>query len=131
MSPATPVPILRGMYSTTQSHAFETTHTRVGYPMPGTAQRLVLTDALGVTTVWHRISDCGHVGRKAAAPLTMLSPAERGVVVLLAEGLTNREIAARLYVSHRTVDTHVSHALAKFGVSSRVQLAGLIREGQR
>lgn len=61
----------------------------------------------------------------------MLSPAERGVVVLLAEGLTNREIAARLYVSHRTVDTHVSHALAKFGVSSRVQLAGLIREGQR
>ena len=131
MSPATPVPILRGMHSTTPTHAFETTHSRVGYPVPASAQRLVLTDALGVTTIWHRISDCSHVGRKASAPLTMLSPAERGVVVLLAEGLTNREIAARLYVSHRTVDTHVSHALAKFGVSSRVHLAGLIREGQR
>ena len=52
-----------------------------------------------------------------------LSQAERAVVRLVADGLSNRAIAQRLYVSHRTIDTHVSHALAKLGVSSRVQLA--------
>ena len=52
-----------------------------------------------------------------------LSQAERAVVRLVADGLSNKAIAQRLYVSHRTIDTHVSHALAKLGVSSRVQLA--------
>ncbi len=51
-----------------------------------------------------------------------LTTAERAVVELVAEGLTNKEIAARLFVSHRTIDTHVSHALTKLGVSSRMQL---------
>ncbi len=55
-----------------------------------------------------------------------LSQAERTVARLVAEGLTNKEIAQRLFVSHRTVDTHVSHALAKLSLSSRVQLAGLV-----
>lgn len=53
-----------------------------------------------------------------------LTQTERAVVRLVAEGLTNKEIAQRLYVSHRTIDTHVSHALSKLGVSSRV---GLVR----
>jgi DNA-binding CsgD family transcriptional regulator len=53
----------------------------------------------------------------------VLSRAERAVVALVAEGLTNREVATRLHVSHRTVDSHVSHALLKLGMTSRVQLA--------
>ena len=52
-----------------------------------------------------------------------LSQAERNVVRLVSVGLTNKEIARELYISHRTVDTHVSHALAKLKCTSRVQLA--------
>jgi DNA-binding CsgD family transcriptional regulator len=43
-------------------------------------------------------------------------------VRLAAEGLTNRTIADRLYVSPRTVETHLAHAFSKLGVSSRSQL---------
>ncbi len=55
-----------------------------------------------------------------------LSQAERNVVRLVSAGLTNKEIAKQLYISHRTVDTHVSHALAKLDFTSRVQLATLV-----
>ncbi|MGB9227698.1 helix-turn-helix transcriptional regulator [Mycobacterium sp.] len=52
-----------------------------------------------------------------------LTPTERDVVRLVADGLANNEIAARLFVSRRTVQTHLTHVYAKLGVSSRVQLA--------
>ena len=39
------------------------------------------------------------------------------------DGLTNREVGARLYVSPRTVQTHVSHILQKTGLRSRVEIA--------
>ena len=55
-----------------------------------------------------------------------LSQTERSVVRLVSAGLTNKEIAKQLYVSHRTVDTHVSHALAKLKCTSRVQLAAFV-----
>lgn len=38
--------------------------------------------------------------------------------------MSNREIAGQLYISHRTVESHVSHALVKLSMTSRVQLAG-------
>lgn len=52
-----------------------------------------------------------------------LTDTEVKVVSLVAEGLTNRQIAERLFISHRTVGTHVSHVLAKLGVSARTELA--------
>ncbi|BBH16694.1 hypothetical protein Back2_09810 [Nocardioides baekrokdamisoli] len=52
-----------------------------------------------------------------------LTPTERHVARLAAAGRTNPEIAAELVVSPRTVQTHMAHIHAKFGVSSRVQLA--------
>ena len=52
-----------------------------------------------------------------------LSKREKEVAQLLAHGLSNREIAERLYLSERTVDNHVSHILAKLGFDSRVQIA--------
>ncbi len=52
-----------------------------------------------------------------------LTPTELDVVRLACEGLGNKEIAARLFVSPRTVQAHLSHVYAKLGVNSRVQLA--------
>jgi DNA-binding CsgD family transcriptional regulator len=60
-----------------------------------------------------------------ASPWEQLTARERQVAALVAQGLTNREIAARLVVSKRTVDAHVEHILAKLGFSSRVQVAAL------
>ena len=56
------------------------------------------------------------------SPVT-LSRRELEIARLVAEGLTNREIASRLYISNRTVETHVTNMLNKLGVSSRTQLA--------
>lgn len=52
-----------------------------------------------------------------------LTRREREIARLVAEGLTNREIAARLVISHRTADAHVEHILAKLGFRSRTQIA--------
>jgi predicted ATPase/DNA-binding CsgD family transcriptional regulator len=60
-----------------------------------------------------------------ASPWEQLTARERQVAALVAQGLTNREIAGRLVVSKRTVDAHVEHILAKLGFSSRVQVAAL------
>lgn len=57
--------------------------------------------------------------------LGRLSRSEREVVLLVGDGLTNADIAARLYVSRRTVESHVSAAYRKLGVSNRVELARL------
>ena len=52
-----------------------------------------------------------------------LTRRERDVAALVAEGLSNREIAARLVISQRTAETHVQNMLAKTGFSTRSQLA--------
>jgi DNA-binding NarL/FixJ family response regulator len=61
---------------------------------------------------------------------TSLSPREREVIVLVAEGATNRQIARHLGVAERTARTHVSNILAKLGLASRTQAAmWAVREG--
>jgi DNA-binding CsgD family transcriptional regulator len=51
-----------------------------------------------------------------------LTPTERDVVRLVSEGLANNDIATRLFVSPRTVQTHLTHVYTKLGLTSRVQL---------
>jgi predicted ATPase/class 3 adenylate cyclase/DNA-binding CsgD family transcriptional regulator len=51
-----------------------------------------------------------------------LTPTERDVVQLVSEGLGNKDIATRLFVSPRTVQTHLTHVYTKLGLTSRVQL---------
>jgi non-specific serine/threonine protein kinase len=55
----------------------------------------------------------------------LLTAREREVAGLVALGMTNKDIAARLVVSKRTVDAHLEHILGKLGYSSRVQVAAL------
>ncbi len=65
----------------------------------------------------------GHGERKRpTSGWASLTPAEQDVVRLVVEGLPNKDIAARLFVSPRTVQAHLSHVYTKLGVSSRVQL---------
>ena len=54
--------------------------------------------------------------------LGVAHPAERDVARLVCEGLANKEIAARLFVSPRTVQAHLTHIYTKLGIASRVQL---------
>jgi LuxR family transcriptional regulator, maltose regulon positive regulatory protein len=60
-----------------------------------------------------------------AGPLDRLSPRERDVLVLVSEGLTNRDIAHRLVVSEHTVHRHVTSILRKLGLPSRAAAATL------
>ena len=59
-------------------------------------------------------------------PELPLTRREQEVTELIAGGLTNRQIAERLFIAQRTVDTHVGHILAKLGCSNRSQAAVLI-----
>ena len=54
----------------------------------------------------------------------VLTPREREVAALIAQGKTNREIAVVLVIAERTADTHVQHILNKLGIGSRAQIAG-------
>ncbi|WP_438483811.1 response regulator [Streptomyces sp. S186] len=57
--------------------------------------------------------------------LSGLSGREREILELIGEGLTNRQIGARLYLSEKTVKNHISRLLAKLGVERRIQAAVL------
>jgi predicted ATPase/class 3 adenylate cyclase/DNA-binding CsgD family transcriptional regulator len=60
--------------------------------------------------------------KRPASGWRSLTPMELDVVRLVAEGLGNKEVGARLFVSPRTVQTHLTHVYAKLGLTSRVQL---------
>ncbi|WP_300614221.1 LuxR family transcriptional regulator, partial [Trebonia sp.] len=61
-----------------------------------------------------------------AQPRTSLSPQEFQIAQLAAEGLSNREIAQRLYLSHRTVGSHLYRIFPKLGITSRTQLPSVL-----
>ena len=98
-----------------------------------TAIRAVASgDAVVAPSVTRRLLDTfgPHIPDPAAAEnqatasdnlLAALTERERGVLVEVANGRSNAEIAARLYLSEATVKTHVGHILAKLGLRDRVQ----------
>jgi DNA-binding CsgD family transcriptional regulator len=70
----------------------------------------------------HRQGATGARGRPREG-WESLTPTEREVTELVAAGLTSPQVAARLFVSPRTIQTHISHVLRKLGLRSRVELA--------
>ncbi|HLQ60595.1 MAG TPA: LuxR C-terminal-related transcriptional regulator, partial [Candidatus Acidoferrales bacterium] len=80
-----------------------------------------------------RLDGLGSVGRRTAAGLrgaSALSPRERSVAVLAAQGLTAREIAEKLFISERTVESHLASAYAKLGLASKRELMRRARDLQ-
>ena len=77
----------------------------------------------------------GHGPELSDAALDVLTDREREMVALVAHGLSNEDIAGRLYLSPLTVKTHVNRAMSKLGVRDRAQLVvlayqtGLVRAG--
>jgi DNA-binding CsgD family transcriptional regulator len=81
-------------------------------------------DEIGATG-WTELSrsELGRVSARRPAGEGRLTPTERRVAELAAEGLANKQIARALFVSIKTVEGHLSHVYAKLGVRSRAQLA--------
>ncbi|GLZ53546.1 LuxR family transcriptional regulator [Actinomycetospora sp. NBRC 106378] len=92
-------------------------------------------ETLGAVALAERVRTelraAGSAEHRDTAPgqdlLAELTPQQREVVRLAAEGLRNREIGQRLFLSPRTVGSHLHHAYPKLGISGRHQLAALFR----
>ena len=82
-------------------------------------------DALLAPGVTRRMLDRFARGEREVQPLPPLTQRENEVLVAVAEGLSNLEIADRLVVSYSTVKTHVSHLLTKLEARDRAQLVML------
>ena len=83
------------------------------------AQGRSLLDPESTTRMLERLRE--EAGRKD--PLGELTDQERRVLELIGEGLTNREIGARMYLAEKTVKNYVSRVLAKLGMARRTQAA--------
>ncbi|MHB8488630.1 MAG: response regulator [Candidatus Dormibacteria bacterium] len=96
-------------------------------------------DALLAPSVTRRLIErfSGHAPSADLPPLRLLTEREREVLMLLARGLSNSEIATRLFLGETTVKTHVAHVLDKLDVRDRVQAvvlayeSGLVAPGLR
>lgn len=79
------------------------------------------------TAVMEQLRACGsRPARLALRGVESLTPAQLRTVQLAAEGATNVEIAASLYVSIKTVESHLARAYRKLGVKARTELAGVL-----
>jgi predicted ATPase/DNA-binding CsgD family transcriptional regulator len=99
--------------------------TQLGPAWPGIqeAGRVIGRGDQITAALWPAASQDPESGRDDGLPLTRR---EREIADLITHGLTNRQIAARLVISERTVDTHVGRILAKLGCTSRSQAAAII-----
>jgi DNA-binding CsgD family transcriptional regulator len=87
-------------------------------------------EQLGAATWIERArAELGRIGGRSREE--GLTAAERRVAALVAEGHTNREVAAALFLGERTVETHLSHVYAKLGVRSRAELARTFRPDEQ
>jgi DNA-binding NarL/FixJ family response regulator len=80
-----------------------------------------------LTVAQNEIAACGLTPRSRRAPdWAKLTPQELVVAHLVADGLSNRELASHLFVSIKTVEFHIHNIYAKLGIRSRVQLTNYV-----
>ncbi|MDT4925056.1 MAG: hypothetical protein QOG01_2769 [Pseudonocardiales bacterium] len=94
----------------------------------GGALRTADEAARELRRIGRRVGRGGTRGARGMG-LDMLSSREREVAELVAHGLTNRQIAARLYLSEKTVESHLSKTFTKLGIASRAALAAAVAGG--
>ena len=74
----------------------------------------------------------GGARKRPSSGWGSLTPTELDLVRLVSDGLANKDIATRLFISPRTVQTHLTHVYTKLGLTSRVQLAkAAVRRSRR
>lgn len=77
-----------------------------------------------------RLSDAVRDARPKSSPIDVLTPRERDVLIGISRGETNKQIAARLGISHRTVETHRESLMDKLGIRTVAGLTKLaLKEG--
>ncbi|MGH2604441.1 MAG: response regulator transcription factor, partial [Dehalococcoidia bacterium] len=91
-------------------------------------------DALGVLPWGERarqeLRASGESSRRRTPDvLDLLTPQEIQIAEMAASGLSNREIGRRLYLSHRTVSTHLYRIFPKLGITSRAELRAALKAG--
>src|SRR5262249_35062231 len=64
--------------------------------------------------------------RRDPSTVAQLTPQEQQVAAFVADGLSNKDVAAQLFLSPRTIDAHLRNVFAKLGITSRTQLASLL-----
>jgi DNA-binding CsgD family transcriptional regulator len=88
-----------------------------------------ILDRVGSSLWLERVDDeIARLGVGRGDP-QQLSASEQRVAVLAATGLTNREVAARLTISQKTVEAHLARAYAKLGIRSRAELGAVMNRG--
>ena len=88
-----------------------------------------MLDPATTARLMNSLRDDGPAADPGRQSLAALSPREREILGLIGEGLTNRQIGQRLYLSEKTVKNNVSRLLAKLGVERRVQAAVIATQG--
>jgi DNA-binding CsgD family transcriptional regulator len=117
------MPLSRGE-SLTDFGAFLIRRNQLAQARPVLAEAVQLAESCGAA--WHaeraRVAWRRAGGRAGSTPVGALTPQENAVADLARAGRTNKEIAAQLYLSVNTVETHLSHIYRKLGVNRRWQL---------
>src|SRR3984957_6999918 len=123
-------PVLMGPgYADIRKSAADTARAALGQErfeeLLGRGLAMPLADALAMAK-GERQADAALAGEPGPSAEKQLTRREKEIAALVAAGLGNREIAARLFLSKRTVDSHLEHIFTKLGFSSRTQLASWV-----
>jgi len=96
-----------------------------GTDLVDAVRRVASGQSLLDPAVTQRVLERIRSGVEPPSELRSLTEQERRILVLVAEGLTNREIAAKMFLAEKTVKNYVSSLLAKLGLERRTQAAVL------
>jgi len=118
-----PVPRYRGQYERAIATGLATLGEEAFAAAWAAGRALSLLDAVSEARAIPPDATRAEMGSAALAEHHGITPRELEVLRLLPYGLTNREIASRLFISPRTAQTHIQHVYAKLGVASRAEAA--------